>query len=90
MCQGPPSGRHGHALVMVMNTTDELRQMGLDVAQRKHGHSQKYDQKFRQCQRGLPCAKSVSTRKQEAGSLFENRPLALVAAEGFEPSTSGL
>ena len=34
---------HGHPLVMVMNTTDELRQMGLDVTQRKHGHSQKYD-----------------------------------------------
>jgi hypothetical protein len=30
---------------MVVDATDELREMGLDVAQRKHGHGQKYDQK---------------------------------------------
>ncbi len=28
--------------------------------------------------------------KQEGGSLFENRPLTLVAGAGFEPATSGL
>jgi hypothetical protein len=32
----------------------------------------------------------VHNYKLKAGSLFENRPLALVAGEGFEPSTSGL
>jgi hypothetical protein len=33
---------------------------------------------------------SFTDRKQKAGSLFENRPLALVAGVGFEPTTSGL
>ena len=28
--------------------------------------------------------------KQKALSLFENRPLTLVAGAGFEPATSGL
>src|ERR1700683_788811 len=37
--------RHGHPLVVVMDATDEFRKMRLDVAQRKHSHSQKYDQK---------------------------------------------
>ena len=31
-----------------------------------------------------------TNRKQKAGSLFENRPLGLVAGAGFEPATSGL
>jgi hypothetical protein len=31
-----------------------------------------------------------TNQKQKAGSLFENRPLALVAGAGFEPATSGL
>ena len=86
---------HGHSLVMVMNTTDELRQMGLDVAQRKHSHSQKYDQKYRQRQRGSYSAviagrTMCTNHMQKALSLFEKGPLALVAGEGFEPSTSGL
>jgi len=34
--------------------------------------------------------KSVTNRMQKALSLFEKGPLALVAGEGFEPSTSGL
>jgi hypothetical protein len=31
--------------VVVVDATNELRQVGLDVAQWKHSHSQKYDQK---------------------------------------------
>jgi hypothetical protein len=34
--------------------------------------------------------KSVYNHMQKALSLFEKGPLALVAGEGFEPSTSGL
>ena len=34
--------------------------------------------------------KSVYNLMQKAPSLFEKGPLALVAGEGFEPSTSGL
>ena len=37
----------GHPLMMVMDASDKLRQVRLDVAQRKHSHSQKYDQKSR-------------------------------------------
>ena len=37
----------GHPLVVVVDAADELGQVGLDVAQRKHGHGQKYDQKSR-------------------------------------------
>ena len=37
-----------------------------------------------------PCTNPCTNRKQKAGSLFENRPLALVAGAGFEPATSGL
>ena len=33
---------------------------------------------------------SLANHMQKVGSLFENWPLALVAGEGFEPSTSGL
>ncbi len=35
----------GHPLVMVVNTADEFGQVRLNLAQRKHCHSQKYDQK---------------------------------------------
>ena len=35
-------------------------------------------------------ANPLARDKTEAGSLFENRPLALVAGAGFEPATSGL
>jgi hypothetical protein len=45
MADGLPAVyRHGHALVMVVDTADELGQVRLDVAERKHGHGQKYDQ----------------------------------------------
>jgi hypothetical protein len=30
-----------------VDAADDLRQVGLDVAQRKYGHGQKYDQKSR-------------------------------------------
>jgi integrase len=35
-------------------------------------------------------ANPLANYMQKAGSLFENRPLALVAGAGFEPATSGL
>ena len=35
-------------------------------------------------------ANPLANHKQKALSLFEKGPLALVAGEGFEPSTSGL
>jgi len=38
----------------------------------------------------LELAAPCTTLMQKAGSLFGNRPSALVAGEGFEPSTSGL
>ena len=37
-----------------------------------------------------PLANPLANNKQKALSLFEKGPLALVAGEGFEPSTSGL
>ena len=43
--------------------------------------------------RGLsrrPCTNPCTNHMQKALSLFEKGPLALVAGEGFEPSTSGL
>jgi hypothetical protein len=41
----PTVNGHGHPLVLVVHPADELRQVRLDVAQRKNSHSQKYDQK---------------------------------------------
>ena len=38
----------------------------------------------------LPCTNPCTNHMQKALSLFEKGPLALVAGEGFEPSTSGL
>jgi hypothetical protein len=38
----------------------------------------------------LTFANPFTNLMQEAGSLFENRPLSLVAGAGFEPATSGL
>ena len=70
---------HGHPLVMVMNTADELRQMGLDVSQREHGHSQKYDQKSGQCQGsfgGRTVRNPLARDKQEVGSMFNKELLA--------------
>jgi hypothetical protein len=85
--------RHGHPLVMIVDAADELGQVRLNVAQRKHCHSQKYDQKSgdRQTALSLPwCTNPFTNYMPEAGSLFENRPLTLVAGAGFEPATSGL
>jgi hypothetical protein len=45
---GPAMHCRCHSLVMIMNAADELGQMGLDVPQRQHGHSQKYDQNLPQ------------------------------------------
>jgi hypothetical protein len=89
---------HGHPFVMIVDTADDLGQVRLDVAQRKHCHSQKYDQKLRDRQTTLadvlarrqPCTDQFTNHMRKALSLFEKGPLALVAGEGFEPSTSGL
>ena len=40
--------------------------------------------------RQAPCTNPCTNHMQKALSLFEKGPLALVAGEGFEPSTSGL
>jgi hypothetical protein len=66
---------HNHPLVVVVDATDELGQVRLDVAQRKHGHDQKYDQKSRPRQtasRPAGAYKSVYKDTKEAGSLFED------------------
>ena len=42
------------------------------------------------CLSRRPCANPCTSHKLKALSLFEKGPLALVAGEGFEPSTSGL
>ena len=42
---------HGHSLVVIVNTADKLGEVRLDVPERQHGHSQKYDQARRTVRR---------------------------------------
>jgi hypothetical protein len=88
---------HGHSLAVIVTTADKLGEVRLDVPERQHGHSQKYDQIWQDVRR-WPLSRQViagrtivrATIMQKALSLFEKGPLALVVGEGFEPSTSGL
>jgi hypothetical protein len=70
--------------MMIVDTADDLGVVGLDIPQREHSHSQKYDQKLGQTSRsedlsGQTCPGRVPAvaghlpvhkLQKEAGSLF--------------------
>ena len=93
MAEGLPCTVTVTPLVMVMDTADELGQVGLDVAKRKHGHSQKYDQKILAVSKGaLPATVRKFVSMRHARGRFSVRELTsgLGSGGGFEPATSGL
>lgn len=64
----------GHPLVMVVNAADELGQVRLDVTQRKHCHSQKYDQKSTDRQTALSLSSLSVSGKSDLSACIAPAP----------------
>jgi hypothetical protein len=68
---------HGNPLVLVVHPANKLGQMRLDVTQRKHSHSQKYDQKLEHHQTAAVrhCDQLISPRLADtAATPFSRQP----------------